>query len=81
MHILHLDSSVLGAASVSRQLSAGIVARYHAQYPFNRGNSPKQAKVARRQFHGLSNSPNFFQGGRWASRVLELRVVASSYSC
>jgi FMN-dependent NADH-azoreductase len=33
MHILHLDSSVLGAASVSRQLSDGIVARYHAQYP------------------------------------------------
>jgi FMN-dependent NADH-azoreductase len=33
MHILHLDSSVLGAASVSRQLSAGIVASYHAQYP------------------------------------------------
>ncbi len=33
MHLLHLDSSVLGAASVSRQLSAGIVARYKAQYP------------------------------------------------
>ncbi len=33
MLILHLDSSVLGAASVSRQLSAGIVARYQARYP------------------------------------------------
>lgn len=33
MHLLHIDSSVLGTASVSRQLSAGIVARYHAQYP------------------------------------------------
>jgi FMN-dependent NADH-azoreductase len=33
MNLLHLDSSVLGAASVSRQLSAGIVARYKAQYP------------------------------------------------
>lgn len=33
MHILHLDSSVLGAASVSRELSAGIVARYKTMYP------------------------------------------------
>ena len=33
MQILHLDSSVLGAASVSRQLSAGIVARYKALHP------------------------------------------------
>jgi FMN-dependent NADH-azoreductase len=33
MHILHLDSSVLGTASVSRQLSAGIVARYQALQP------------------------------------------------
>lgn len=33
MKLLHLDSSVLGAASVSRQLSAGIVARYKASHP------------------------------------------------
>lgn len=33
MQILHLDSSVLGIASVSRQLSAGIVARYKALHP------------------------------------------------
>ncbi len=33
MQLLHLDSSVLGTASVSRQLSAGIVARYKALYP------------------------------------------------
>lgn len=33
MQILHLDSSVLGTASVSRQLSAGIVARYKALHP------------------------------------------------
>jgi FMN-dependent NADH-azoreductase len=33
MNILHLDSSVLGTASVSRQLSAGIVARYQALQP------------------------------------------------
>ncbi len=30
MNLLHLESSVLGTASVSRQLSAGIVARYKA---------------------------------------------------
>ncbi len=33
MQILHLDSSVLGDASVSRQLSAQIVARQQALYP------------------------------------------------
>ena len=33
MKLLHLDSSVLGTASVSRQLSAGIVARYKASHP------------------------------------------------
>lgn len=33
MQLLHLDSSVLGAASVSRQLSAGIVARQQALHP------------------------------------------------
>lgn len=33
MKLLHLDSSVLGTASVSRQLSAGIVARYQALHP------------------------------------------------
>ena len=33
MQILHLDSSVLGIASVSRQLSASIVARYKALHP------------------------------------------------
>lgn len=33
MKILHIDSSILGGASVSRQLSAGIVARLKATYP------------------------------------------------
>jgi FMN-dependent NADH-azoreductase len=33
MQLLHLDSSVLGTASVSRQLSARIVARHQALYP------------------------------------------------
>jgi FMN-dependent NADH-azoreductase len=33
MQLLHLDSSVLGAASVSRQLSAEIVARHQALHP------------------------------------------------
>ena len=33
MQLLHLDSSVLGAASVSRQLSAEIVARHRALHP------------------------------------------------
>lgn len=33
MHILHLDSSILGAYSVSRQLSAAIVARLTAANP------------------------------------------------
>jgi FMN-dependent NADH-azoreductase len=33
MQLLHLDSSVLGSASVSRQLSAGIVARQQALHP------------------------------------------------
>ena len=33
MQLLHLDSSVLGAASVSRQLSAEIVARHRALAP------------------------------------------------
>jgi FMN-dependent NADH-azoreductase len=33
MHLLHLDSSALGAASVSRQLSAEIVARQRALHP------------------------------------------------
>ncbi|MFN9470999.1 FMN-dependent NADH-azoreductase [Acidovorax sp.] len=33
MQLLHLDSSVLGAASVSRQLSAEIVARQKALHP------------------------------------------------
>ena len=33
MKILHIDSSILGAASVSRQLSAGIVAQLQAQHP------------------------------------------------
>lgn len=33
MQLLHIDSSVLGAASVSRQLSARIVARHLALYP------------------------------------------------
>jgi FMN-dependent NADH-azoreductase len=33
MQLLHLDSSVLGTASVSRQLSARIVARHRALHP------------------------------------------------
>jgi FMN-dependent NADH-azoreductase len=33
MNLLHLDSSVLGAASVSRRLSAEIVARHKALHP------------------------------------------------
>jgi FMN-dependent NADH-azoreductase len=33
MQLLHLDSSVLGTASVSRQLSARIVARHQALHP------------------------------------------------
>jgi len=33
MQLLHLDSSVLGAASVSRRLSAEIVARHRALHP------------------------------------------------
>ncbi|WP_367850240.1 FMN-dependent NADH-azoreductase [Rhodoferax sp. WC2427] len=33
MQLLHLDSSVLGTASVSRQLSAEIVARHQALHP------------------------------------------------
>lgn len=33
MQLLHLDSSVLGSASVSRQLSGEIVARHQALYP------------------------------------------------
>jgi FMN-dependent NADH-azoreductase len=33
MQLLHLDSSVLGAVSVSRQLSAEIVARHQALHP------------------------------------------------
>ncbi|MBE7218551.1 MAG: NAD(P)H-dependent oxidoreductase [Caulobacteraceae bacterium] len=33
MNILHLDSSILGANSVSRQLSAGVVARLQAAHP------------------------------------------------
>lgn len=33
MNLLHLDSSVLGTASVSRQLSEGIVARYKKLHP------------------------------------------------
>ena len=33
MKILHIDSSILGGASVSRQLSAGIVARLKATHP------------------------------------------------
>ena len=33
MQLLHLDSSVLGAASVSRRLSAEIVARHQALHP------------------------------------------------
>lgn len=36
MQLLHLDSSVLGAASVSRQLSAEIVARHHEPPRFSR---------------------------------------------
>jgi len=33
MQVLHLDSSALGAASVSRQLTSGIVARQRALHP------------------------------------------------
>ena len=33
MNLLHLDSSALGAASVSRQLTAEIVARQKALHP------------------------------------------------
>ncbi|WP_460531873.1 FMN-dependent NADH-azoreductase [Chitinimonas naiadis] len=33
MHLLHLDSSILGTASVSRQLSSAIVARQVALHP------------------------------------------------
>ena len=33
MQLLHLDSSVLGGASVSRQLSAELVARHRALHP------------------------------------------------